>query len=68
MATNNINNNEQSDNINVVSNIGYKRRHLSQTPIPSNDMILQQLDEEHRKINFIRKRRALSEQINFPIR
>ncbi|CAF3593611.1 unnamed protein product [Rotaria sordida] len=41
-----------------------QRRHFSQTPIPSNDIILKELSGNYIPIDAIRKRRTLSEQVN----
>ncbi len=56
--------NEQQDEVNSILIMKNKRRHLSQTPIPSNGLILKKLSEGFITVSATRKRRTVSEQIN----
>lgn len=51
--------------ISPILPINNKRRHLSQTPMPSNNLFLKKSSEGLITIPSIRNRRTVSEQINY---
>jgi hypothetical protein len=48
----------------ITNNNNNKRRHLSQTPIPSNGLILKKLSLGYITVPAVRNRRTVSEQFN----
>ncbi|CAF3379504.1 unnamed protein product [Rotaria sp. Silwood1] len=55
---------EQQQETNLISIMRHKQRHFSQAPIPSNNLILNQLSGDYIPKDAVRKRRTLSEQVN----
>ncbi|CAF4215254.1 unnamed protein product [Rotaria sp. Silwood2] len=62
MAENDTHEQQQETSLTPITR--HKRRHFSQAPISSNDLIPKQLSGDHIPIGAVRKRRTLSEQVN----